>query len=167
MPISVLDELARIPFRHNLTHAATADIADLLRRLGHDVPKDARTIKQTQRQPLVSAEFIHFGLLRGIVKRLSNGLVNNDSDKFQLQVSVDGIPLWRSSKVGFRPISCRITNANDKRYFIVSCWCGRGKPPVLENFIRPVLRELLHLESNFVDNSEPHIIELILILHAM
>ncbi len=43
-------EVARISAKNSLTHTATNDILCLLRDLGHDVPKDARTLLGTTRE---------------------------------------------------------------------------------------------------------------------
>lgn len=43
-------EVARISVKNYLTHTATNYILCLLRNLGHDVPKDARTLLGTTRE---------------------------------------------------------------------------------------------------------------------
>jgi hypothetical protein len=44
-----------------------------LRDLGHDVPKDARTLLGTTREKSDS-NFEHFGLILGIVKKIRQGV---------------------------------------------------------------------------------------------
>jgi hypothetical protein len=52
---------------------ATNDILCLLRDLGHDVPKDDRTLLDTTREKSDS-NLEHFGLILGIVKKIRQGV---------------------------------------------------------------------------------------------
>ena len=42
--------------------------------------------------------FEHFELIRGIVKNIGV-LIGDDTHQLQLQIYIDGIPLYRSSKI--------------------------------------------------------------------
>ena len=78
-----------------------------------------------------SKTFIHFGLKKGILNRISS---SNKMKELILQFNIDGLPLWRSSRTEFWPILCRITNAKDCSEFMVSLPCGVGKPKNLISF---------------------------------
>lgn len=86
---TLIAEFSQIVFRHNLTHAATNDLAALLRKYGHpEVPKDSRTIMKSSRKRPGSRHFIHIGLLDGLKRRLKRGLRNPRDRKIRIQVLV-------------------------------------------------------------------------------
>lgn len=129
-------ELAALALKHNMTHVCLKDVSSLLRKWGFDIPKDARTILGTQRRaPLqYDGTFVHFGLEKGIRQVL---ISCNVPSRIDLHASIDGLPLFKSSGVNFWPISCRIINIEHSAPFVVSVYCGKGKPPCLETYLKP------------------------------
>ncbi|KAG0425201.1 hypothetical protein HPB47_027604, partial [Ixodes persulcatus] len=65
-----------------------------------------------------------------------------------LQGNIDGLPLFKSSQVCFWPILCKVTNCGDSAPFIVSLFCGKGKPPCLESYLGPFLEEVQALTKD-------------------
>ena len=61
-----------------------------------------------------------------------------DSNKIDLVVNVDGIPLYKSSSTQIWPIICKFANYP---LFIVSLFCGNKKPDDLEKFLHELLHE--------------------------
>ena len=140
------NKIARIAIKHRLTHSSVNDILRLFRDIGHDVNLDARTILRTP-QEACDESFEHFGLIRGIAKKIRNG-VSSDTHQLKLQISIDGIPLYHSSTIQFWPILGRILNCTDCRPFVISVYCGPTKPPDLHAFLSPFLEEIKMLENN-------------------
>ena len=86
----------------------------------------------------------------GLNRKLRSGLVGTDFA--ELQFSIDGLPLCKSATTVFWPILCRVKNANDCSPFPVSIHCGNGgKPPDLNFFLEPLIKELKFLEENGID----------------
>lgn len=141
--------LAGLSLKHNLTHACLNDIAALLRSCGHNVPKDARTILGTERRAPVEQDgtFIHFGLRKGILDAVQVGIPPNE---IKLQVSIDGLPLYKSSSTCFWPIVCMIMNHGTQEPFLASIYCGTGKPPNLDAFLAPFVEEMQTLSTDGV-----------------
>lgn len=140
-------QLAGVALKHNLTHACLNDIAALLRSRGLTVPKDARTILGTERKAAVEQEgtFVHFGLRKGIEEAIPEGPVPVE---VTLQVNIDGVPLYKSSSTCFWPILCMVVHGNCKQIFLVSVYCGPGKPPNVDAFVSPFLSEMRDLMEN-------------------
>ena len=63
--MTVTEKLAFIADRHNLTDGACEDIGSLLRELGVEVPKDAKTIRKRCRKKPDKDNFHHFDLVDG------------------------------------------------------------------------------------------------------
>ncbi|XP_075535096.1 uncharacterized protein LOC142570615 [Dermacentor variabilis] len=142
------EEFAVIASKHNMTHACINDVFDFCRRRGFsDLPKDARTVLRTERKAQVeqNGSFVHFGLAAGIRQVLPPGQVVPSERK--LQGNIDGVPLYRSSQLAFWPILCLITNVEASPPFVVSVYCGAGKPPSLQDYLEPFVREVSELAS--------------------
>jgi hypothetical protein len=155
---SLAQKVACIAMKHRLTHSATNDFLGLLRELGHDIKKDARTILGTTRHHC-NENFEHFGLIHGIIKKIRKG-VEIGTHQLHLIINIDGIPLYRSSRTNFWPILGRIANCKDSSPFVISVYCGLSKPPDLQFYLAPFLEEMKSLEkrSLTVDKNSFHII---------
>ncbi|KAG0442536.1 hypothetical protein HPB47_015671 [Ixodes persulcatus] len=155
--LSAREEFAHIAEKHNLTHASVNDVLDFCRRRGiSDLPKDARTLMQTERKAQLdsSGSFVHFGLAEGIRQALGPGPVPRE---LKLQGNIDGLPLFKSSQIGFWPILCRITNIEASVPFMVSVYCGAGKPPNLQKYLDPFLEEVVELTCSGMVHKGVHV----------
>jgi hypothetical protein len=148
MNFHLKSEVARISVKNSLTHTATNDILCLLRDLGHDVPKDDRTLLDTTREKSDS-NLEHFGLILGIVKKIRQG-VGVGVIELNLVINIDGAPLYRFSNTNFWPVLGRITNIKDSRPFVMGIYYGPSKLPCLEDFLCPFIEEMKKLEKHKV-----------------
>lgn len=125
---NIVDDLAAVAQKHNLTYSCINDIASLLRKYGLPVPKDARTVMRTERKAVTerNGTFAHFGLAKGISEALQ---LEPPPHEIKLQAHIDGVPLFKSSSMCFWPILCRVTNIKNGEPFLVSLYAGKGKPP--------------------------------------
>ena len=150
--LTITEWVAQIKMKTNCSLTTVSAILKLLRDLGHNIPKDARTIMKTKVRDLPklhngdqrnSNSFVHLGLIEGIKKKLTNA--DKKLKVLILQFNIDGLPLWRSSRTEFWPIVCRIINCQDRSEFLVTLHCGVGKPPSVRSFLQPLLNELKEL----------------------
>lgn len=71
----VTRQLAKDAIKHNLTHESIRDQALLINAAsGRNIPIDARTILRTRTTTVGEAEFVHFGLVKGIVLKVKKGV---------------------------------------------------------------------------------------------
>ncbi|XP_045022919.1 uncharacterized protein LOC123466887 [Daphnia magna] len=147
--LTITERIAQIKIKTNCSLTTIAEISNLLRDLGHNIPKDPRTIMKTKVCDLTklnngvqcnSNSFVHLGLIEGIRKKLMNA--DKKLMMLILQFNIDGLPLWRSSRTQFWPIVCRIINCQDSSEFLVTLHCGVGKPLSVRSYLRPFLDEL-------------------------
>ena len=94
--------------------------------------------------------FHHFGLIKVLIKHLHQHqqLQFKDTPTIKLQFNIDGIPLFQNSSWCFWPILCRIVNSISDKPFVVSVFCGKSKPPCLNSFLDPVIKELEKLQEH-------------------
>ncbi|XP_052901339.1 uncharacterized protein LOC128307498 [Anopheles moucheti] len=123
----------------------------ILRKFGHpELPKDARTLLKI---PKVSNEIqsITRGRLwyPGIEVALRNLFKDTipEANQFSLQISIDGLPLFRSSPTEFWPILFKINEIPDCPVMVAGIYSGQNKPKNLEQFLRPLVAELNVLHS--------------------
>ncbi|KAG0444568.1 hypothetical protein HPB47_013649 [Ixodes persulcatus] len=155
--LSAAEEFAVIAGKHNLTHTSMNAILDFCRRRGiSELPRDARTVMKTERKAKLdsSGTFIHFGLAEGIREALGPGPVPQE---LKLQGNIDGLPLFKSSQLGLWPILCRITNVPASEPFMVSVYCGVGKPPSLQKYLERFLEDVAKLASNGMVHKGAHV----------
>jgi hypothetical protein len=115
-----------------------------------DYPHDSRTLLKTPQRTLVRevlpGQYTHFGLqnrLRNIDRLLD---LSNDNI-LKLQFNMDGLPLYKSSKVEFWPILGYICSSL-RPPFLVGLYVGEGKPTSVNSFLEDFISELQFLISN-------------------
>ena len=156
---SIVHGLKRIKRDYNISMRAIGAVAAHFRAHGHDIPKDARTILGTPRAPVDDKSFIHLGLLEGLLQVISTTPVNSLS--LDLKINIDGLPLSKSSSVNFWPILCLISKAKPHPPFVISLYCGRGKPPDLESYLCHFINEYISIKDNgFTSNGNNYSIKL-------
>ena len=151
--LNARERLQAISAYHNLTHAAINSILALLRDLGiQGLPKDARTLMGTDQTPPDSAKFhyIKDALVKGINLQTSTGF-NFPDNTVKLELSIDGIPVFKSPPTGFWPILCRVIGANDPYPFLCGAYCGgskdSSKPKTVDEYLTPVIDDILRLQE--------------------
>ena len=87
-------------------------------------------------QNVPGGEYYHFG----ITKSVSTVLRHLFSPKqmptqIKMQVNIDGIPLYKSSKQQFWPILGKLVEPERSSPFIIGIFCGNSKPIDITKYI--------------------------------
>ena len=69
-------------------------------------------------------------------------------DEFELNLSVDGIPIYNRSAIQMWPILMQLHNMPNVPVMVVGIFCGTSKPSDVEPFLRPLVEELNRLHDN-------------------
>src|SRR6202000_2485635 len=97
--------------QHTISHQGINELLKILRN--HNcftsiLPADARTLLKTPRcinsKLLSPGSYVHLGLRKGIITTLGRTTDLASITKVQVLISVDGIPVSKSSKSEFWPI---------------------------------------------------------------
>lgn len=106
------------------THRSVNQLLSILRKQGHQVPMDARTLLSTPQDKASVAkcngQYKYCGLENGICRFLSL----SESNAVRLHVNIDGVPLFKSSGIQFWPILAKFSHFDP---FIVAIFCGEKK----------------------------------------
>uniref|UniRef100_A0A182HYY5 Transposase domain-containing protein n=1 Tax=Anopheles arabiensis TaxID=7173 RepID=A0A182HYY5_ANOAR len=74
--------------------------------------------------------------------------VDVSEDEFELNLSVDGIPIYDRSAIQMWPILMQLHNMPNVPVVVVGIFCGTSKPSDVEPFLRPLVEELNRLHDN-------------------
>ncbi|KAJ8672002.1 hypothetical protein QAD02_003261 [Eretmocerus hayati] len=101
------------------------------------------------------SEFVYFGLAENL-KRIVNPKLHKDR-KLKLQISFDGLPLFKSSPREFWPILCKIyVEGNPYNPFVVAVHNGYGKPKDIHQYLWKFVRELNTLLARGIEIENEH-----------
>lgn len=141
----------------HLPRAHMTALLSLLRKFHPELPADPRTLSQVPRsvdvKSLCGGQYFYFGL--GNVIR-SNMLDTSVSD-IVLQISVDGIPLYKSSSQQFWPISISI---NSEPPCFIALYYGIQKPNSRVEFTKDFVEEFQSFSGLFTHKDRVYPIRL-------
>lgn len=153
------DQLKQWSLRHLITQSAVTGLLKILKT--HDcfklLPSDSRTLLSTRRsfinREVNPGKYVHFGLTSGLQKYIAvSNFIGNSISVF---VSVDGIPVSKSSKSEFWPILCAVNNLNF--VFCVGIYHGSSKPLDHNEYLFDFVQEAKFLCENGIKFENRHI----------
>ncbi|KAL0150376.1 hypothetical protein M9458_054193, partial [Cirrhinus mrigala] len=153
-PPDLGEEVAAWAATNKCKRSALNELLDILRRQGHRLPKDARTLLKTPKRvetvELCGGQYAYFGIASGILKVLaqSPGFLE---DRIDMCFNIDGIPLFKSSSLQMWPILCSF---HAFAPFIVALYCGKAKPSPVQDYLSDFLQELQHLKEDGIVHGE-------------
>lgn len=96
-----------------------------------DLPADPRTLLNTPRKTDISyinfGQYWHYGLKKGLINFLNKKAQNIQSNKIELMIGVDGLPISKSSGSQLWPILCSVIGFNE--VFIIGIYHSYSKKP--------------------------------------
>lgn len=145
---SCTSDLRTWAVKHNITFSALSDLLDILkRRPGFDLPSDPRTLLRTPRtcaiEKVEPGEYVHFEWISLIEKLLKGAQCTTN-----IQINIDGIPLYKSSARQFWPILANIVEFNE--VIVIGIYSGLGKPANINDFLSRFVNQFIRLEQSLV-----------------
>ena len=145
---TAVDIVREIAAEGNFSVTATNLILTKLRVVHPELPLDCRTLLKTPRKSFFktigSGTYWHIGLPQAITNNVSS--IHND-ECLRIQLFIDGLTLFKSSRERLWPILCRILDA-ESGVFTVTFFSGKGKPIDVINYLSDIINELKDLFSN-------------------
>ena len=130
----------------------TNSLLSLLKPHFPSLPKDARTLLQTEKvytiEDRAGGKYHHFGIMEGLLHELKNDDKLCKCSNLSLQIGIDGLPLFRSSNESFWPILCIVKEKINAEPFIIGLWVGSSKPTDPNDYLEPFICEMGCLMEN-------------------
>lgn len=143
---SFSDHLREWATKFQIPHNALSELLTILKPFFPSLPKDPRTLLQTKVQYNISdtsgGQYYHFGIVNGIKLNIGQADVGME---IQLQINIDGLPLFKSSSDQFWPILGRVMNIKDKSPFIIGLFHGTAKPNNVHDYLKEFVQDCLRV----------------------
>ncbi|KAJ8685692.1 hypothetical protein QAD02_021485 [Eretmocerus hayati] len=141
---------------NNISHKALQGLMQGLReQTVIDLPASPRTILNNPRETkpietIGEGHYCHFGLTQCVIRIINRKTASGVNDEIvYLIVATDGAPLGKSSSKSLWPLRCSCRGSSE--VFIVGVFLGHSKPQDANEFLRPMVDNLIHLIHHGVD----------------
>ena len=113
------------------------------------LPLDPRTLLKTPTKityyELSNGKYWH----NGFANCLRNYFISIEESKLiSININIDGLPIFKSSKEGFWPILFNIYEIPDFKPMCIGVFSGKGKPADLKEFLSPFVNEMNDILEN-------------------
>ncbi|CAG7717764.1 unnamed protein product [Allacma fusca] len=137
---TIRNELKQWALKFNISQISLSALLKMLK--SHScfgtLPLDARTImgtaKLTDTMTVDPGKYVHFGIQKGVVKKLST--FNYTGNQVTLDINIDGLPISKSGRSQVWPIQARIREITESPPFFIGIWHGPGKPKSFNEFMQ-------------------------------
>lgn len=152
---NLADELSEWAVNFGITHAALAANLKILRKYHPSLPKDPRTIINRGNstgsaavvvQNIAGGSYYHFGIEKTVIAIIAECNLDNERP-IELQINIDGLPLYRSTNSQFWPILGLVSNCNLRQPFVIGLFYGEQKPSDVDIFLHDFVNELKTLQN--------------------
>ncbi|XP_062549439.1 uncharacterized protein LOC134214008 [Armigeres subalbatus] len=137
----------------NQPHQSINMIMDIIRKKtdGKLLPRSARSLLKTSRTAtsnivdIAGGQYWYYGIRRCLADFF------RDIDhpiSISINVNIDGIPVYKSSKAQLWPILFNIFEKPDIKPMAIALFLGNSKPESLEEFLRPFVDEFTDILNN-------------------
>lgn len=142
----------------NISHRAMEYLLDILRGEGYEVPSSVYKLKKYNKSANVDVlksvlscggEFAYIGIKDNIKYCIVNKLIHFKDmyNSLHINISIDGLPLYKSSAVTLWPILLSFNNIGFSKPLPVGIYVGISKPNFVD-FISQLHHELLEFKAN-------------------
>ncbi|XP_075158457.1 uncharacterized protein LOC142231716 [Haematobia irritans] len=105
-----------------------------------------RQPERTYFRTVSPGKYYHLGLQKQIEK-IPVSLIAT-INKIEIDIGIDGLPLFKSSQMNAWPILGKIVNLNQTGVFLIGCYIGNKKPHNVDCFLHDFIYEAKHLKEN-------------------
>lgn len=136
---------------HQVTHKALRDLLALINTdIERMLPEDPRTLLETPQEVALAhitkdAQYWHHGLekcLRSLFRNI------NESKTISININMDGLPIYNSSKLEFWPILFNISEMPHVPAMVIGIYCGPGKYYDLQPYLSAFVEEMKKIMTN-------------------
>lgn len=141
-------------------HVAIASLLQTLQNHHPSLPKDPRTllgtVKHINANSICNGEYYHFGIESGIKQQLRARAEPYEGTELEIQINIDGLPLFKSDSGQFWPILGMVNNIAVKEPCIYGLYFGKSKPKPLDEYLFEFIEEMKRLEADGITYADRH-----------
>lgn len=132
--------------KYNINHLVLKGIVEIINeRFDKEIlPKDPRTLLKTPRMvtivPIADEQYYWHNGIRFCLENLFSDLSN--SITISLNINMDGLPIYKSSREEFWPILFNIFEMPNVAPMVAGIYSGKSKPSNVAGFLMPMVNEL-------------------------
>lgn len=161
---SINQQLATWAVEFGITLDALSSLLRIIQPEIENLPKNPTellgTIKSYEIVKKCGGEYYYFGIERNLKHILSSFSANDiicHGDTLSVQINIDGLPLFKSSKHQFWPILGRLHGCqNAKKPFVIAIFSGTSKPTNLQEFLQDFIDEVNELKRRGIKYEDNH-----------
>lgn len=148
---NIKSDLQQWSIKYQIPQSATTALLHILKRhkCFNELPADCRTLLNTPRissvVKLAGGEYSEFKWK----ETLSKYVCEQNLSEVQLQINIDGIPLFNSTNKQFWPILGSLVGS--KEVFTIGIYYGQGKPTDVDEFLKPFVQSANELYKNGIE----------------
>ena len=144
------------------TRRCLHELLKILKGEGLDVPLSAQKLVGKADPVLVksvqSGIYVHFGI-QNQLNKISHIL--QEYDHIEMDINIDGIPLFKSSRAQLWLILLKIVNVKEKiEAFPAGIYLGKKKPNCVKKFFEEFVDEFIYLKDNYFINENKVILKI-------
>ena len=158
--IDLSEKLLKFFNLFSISNIAMSYLLNILKEEGIDVPQTLYLLKKKNKEQSavtklqsgdVGESYIFMTLRENLAFLINNERLfpTEKNNNFELSLNLDGLPLFKSSRVNVWPILARLRNNSCKSIISLGCFVGVGKP-VFSKLLTNLLQELIEFKENFV-----------------
>lgn len=153
-PEKLRNRLSNWALTYGNSHIALSALLAILMAYHCDLQKGAQTLLNTRRdysvRELCSGLYHYIGIIEALKHTLSQWKDKPvDGCCLHLQMSVDGLPLFKSSGLQLWPILGRLVGVPMKEPVVIGMYSGIKKPDSLKMYLTDLANELSQLQEGF------------------
>lgn len=147
--------LGRLVIENNFSRYATNQLLSLLIEFRHgDLPKTNETLLHTPHIPITvrkvyPGEYYHIGLKKSLQRCNYEFLIHQDV--IEIDISIDGLSLSKSSKLKMWPILGAFPNKPNTSPFVIGAYTGYADPSSINDFLAEFVDEVRDLLENGIE----------------
>lgn len=134
------------------TRRTADDLLAILKDEGLDVPKSIKTLVPNREKIVIKKVspgfYSHFGIQNQIK---SLGILFDDYEEIIVDLNIDGLPVFRSSRVQLWPILLKIKNIKNIQVIPVGIYLGKSKPNDISIFLADFISEMIFINENGIE----------------
>lgn len=144
--------------RYHISDNAVEDLLAALIEFGIQLPKKKITLMKSenkqcyppvQSRDVPDGKYLHFGIEKTLLS--CNYEFFNSCETISIDINIDGLPLYKSSRKSVWPILGAFVNQKSISPFCIGIWSGTGHPKSSDLLLKDLSEEIIELKGRLIE----------------